>query len=54
MLMLLGEMGVNLENHEEFNIQKMENRAEEFNDMPSLPNLGKSQGSTKSGVQWKY
>ena len=36
MLMLLREMGVNLENHEEFNIEKMENRAEDFNDMPTL------------------
>merc|ERR1712156_1283648 len=32
----LREMGVNLDNHEEFNIEKMENRAEEFNDMPTL------------------
>merc|ERR1712200_93912 len=32
----LREMGVNLENNEEFNIEKMENRAEEFNDMPTL------------------
>ena len=32
----LREMGVNLENHEEFNIEKMENRAEDFNDMPTL------------------
>ena len=29
-------MVVNLEDHEEFNIEKMENRAEEFNDMPTL------------------
>ena len=32
----LREMGVNLENHEEFNIEKMENRSEEFNDTPTL------------------